>query len=61
MTDWQYQHFKRLQMGLSVMDLDSANMDELAVSMGMDPVTLADCLCALNVARFVARVEEVRC
>lgn len=60
MTDWQYQHFKRLQMGLSVLDLELADMDDLALSMGMDPVTLADCLCSLNVSCFAAYSEEVR-
>lgn len=58
-TEWQHQHLKRLELGLSVWDPDLDDLDDLALAMGMDPVTLSDCLVVLTNVLGSAYHEEV--
>lgn len=47
-TDWEKQHLDRLAFALRYADQDMDVMDDLAVALGMDPVTLADCFHVLS-------------
>ena len=61
LSEWQHQVLKRLELGLLVLDPESDVIDEMALSMGMDPVTCADCVDVLTCALYSAYHEEVRC
>ena len=61
LSEWEHQHLKRLELGLMYLDSESDVIDDMALSMCMDPVTCADCVGVLACALYSAYHEEVRC